>query len=345
MKRIAVEEHFLTEGYKNHLITRKNYPKLEITRDSSNQEIVKLWHTPEHFTTQDPVEWNRKLDTSEGRLREMDAHGITMQVLSLASTVEQLEPDEGIAFARSLNDELAAIIKRNPDRFTGLAALPMQEPEAAAKELERAVKELGLKGAKLHAQVKGEFIDEKKYWIVFETAEKLDVPVFVHPTRPASQMIKPFLSYFMLDGPIWGFGVSAGLQAIRLIYSGVFDKYPGLKVILGHLGEALPFWLWRMDNRWHRDKMDIHPTTKNLARKPSEYFKENFWVATSGMFSKSAFLCTYLEIGADHILFAVDYPNELNGEAVKFIEEVQICDRDKEKICHSNAEKLFSIKA
>ncbi|MFC1905822.1 amidohydrolase family protein, partial [Chloroflexota bacterium] len=153
--------------------------------------------------------------------------------------------------------------------------------------------------------------------------------------------VKPYLAYRGLSGPMWGYGAEVGLHAMRLICSGLFDKYPGLKIVLGHLGEALPFWLWRIDNRRQKDpSAQFH---NKLDRKPSEYIKDNFLMTTSGMFWPPAFLCSYLALGADNILFAVDYPWESNKEAVEFMENVQIGDRDKEKIYHLNAERFFKL--
>ncbi|MFH1651933.1 MAG: amidohydrolase family protein [Chloroflexota bacterium] len=343
MKIIAVEEHFFTRNYVQHLVSRKDYPKFEITRDHNQSEEVRLWHSPGHYTVQEQEEWSRKLDTGEGRLREMDEHGIAMQVLSFAAALELLEPAEGAALAKATNDELAEIVAAHPDRFAGFAALAAQDPDGAAAELERAVTKLGLKGTKINAHVGREFLDEEKYRVIFETAARLGVPVYLHPMQPSPEMIKPFQAYPGLAGPIWGFAAAAGLQAIRLIYSGIFDRCPGLKIILGHLGEALPFWLWRLDNRWERDKITTHPLTKDLRKKPGEYLRDNFLVATSGMFSLPAFQCVYQELGAERIMFAVDYPNESNRQAVQFLEQLPVSHEDKEKICHLNAERLLKL--
>ena len=224
-----------------------------------------------------------------------------------------------------------------------MAALAPQNPEGAARELERAVKELGLKGAKINSHIRGSYLDERKYWPVFEVAESLDVPVFLHPNTPSPSVLKPYLDYgFALAGPAWGFGAEAALQAMRLIYSGVFDKYPDLKIILGHLGEGLIFWMYRIDFSFKRPWMEeeVRPRIKRM---PSEYIRENFYVNTSGMYSVPAFLSVYLELGADHIMFGADYPYESSKEAVRFIDGIPASDIDKEKIQHSVAEKLFKL--
>jgi len=180
------------------------------------------------------------------------------------------------------------------------------------------------------------YLDNKKYWPIFKTAEKLDVPVFIHPREPSPDMIKPYMAYPWLFGAVWGYGAEVGLHAMRLICSGLFDEFPKLKIILGHMGEGIPFWLWRIDNQW---KM----TGINIKKRPSEYFKENFFLSTSGMCSNPALMCAYMELGADNIMFAVDYPIESTEEAVSFMDSASICASDKEKIYHLNAEKLFKL--
>ena len=269
----------------------------------------------------------------------MDKAGISMQLLSLtAPGVENFNTADGIMWAKRTNDELAGAVKKHPDRLAGLAALPFQEPEAAAEELERAVKALGLKGAMVNSNVQGEYLDDPKFWVIFEKAEKLDVPIYLHPREPSPDMLKPYLAYPGLWTALLGYGAEVSLHAMRLICSGVFDKYPRLKFIIGHMGEALPFWLWRLDRQW------LHtPMAKKLSKKPSEYIKDNFRITTSGMFSIPPFLCAYLTLGADNLLFAVDFPYESSDIAVKFIKNTPISEGDKEKICHINAEKLLGL--
>jgi predicted TIM-barrel fold metal-dependent hydrolase len=241
------------------------------------------------------------LDTAEGRLKIMDDAGIDMQVLSLVSPGVQVFDDAtAIKLARKVNDDLSKIVKKYPKRFAGLAALAPQDPKAAADELERAVKELGLKGASINAHTRGEYLDEKKYWVIYERAEKLKVPIYIHPRMPSPSVYKALEAYPPLSGASMGYGMEVDIHARRLIYSGVFNKYPGLKFILGHMGEAIPYWLWRLDNRWLKAATD-----KNMPKKPSEYFKNNFMITTSGAFSWPSLLCAYLQIGADNILFDI----------------------------------------
>lgn len=340
MKIIAIEEHFITCEHLNYLRSRKDFPKREIAEDEKHNKIEKIWYSPECCFVTNPEGPDRLLpELGSERLKEMDKAGISMQILSLtAPGVENFNAEDGKIWARRTNDELAAAVKKHPDRFAGLAALPFQAPEAAADELERAVSELGLKGAMVNSNIQGEYLDDPKFWVIFEKAEKLGVPIYIHPREPSPAMIKPYLAYPGLWTALLGYGAEVSLHAMRLICSGVFDRYPGLNIVIGHMGEALPFWLWRLDRQW------LHtPMAKKLSKKPSEYIKDNFRITTSGMFSIPPFLCSYLTLGADNILFAVDFPYESSETAVNFIQAAPISDRDKEKICHLNAEKLLGL--
>ena len=344
MKRIAVEEHFHTQGYVDYMRSRTDYPKIEVSRDQQNKEIELLWCAPDYYLPRRPEITHRLLDMADIRLQEMDQAGVDMQILSLVFPgPEVFDAPTGTRLARETNDELFEVIKRWPQRFAGFAALAPQDPKGAADEFQRAVKQLGFKGAKVNSHVAGEHLDDKKYWPIFETAERLGVPIYIHPREPSPDMIKPYQTYPALAGSMWGYAAETGLHAMRLICSGVFDKYPGLKIMLGHLGEALPFWLWRMDERWKLGEGASDPLIKKLKKRPSQYVKENFLVTTSGMFWEPAFLCVYLALGADNILFAVDYPFEPSREAVQFMDGLSICDRDKEKIYHLNAESLLGL--
>lgn len=344
MKRIAVEEHFLTEDYLDYLRSRKEYPKLEIVEDESHRKFERVCHSPVKVGVRYHDVTTRLADLGEGRLSEMDDAGIHMQVLSLnLPSVELLDVSDAIAMAKKTNNELSEVTKKYPDRFAGFAALPRHDPDGAAQELERAVKELGLKGATINSHFRGEYLDDEKYSVILETAERLNVPIYIHPREPSPDMLKPYLDYPVLARAMWGFAAETGLHAMRLICSGVFDRYPNLKIILGHMGEALPFWLWRIDNIWLTEGVISVPRVKKLEKIPSQYVKDNFCVTISGMFSLPALLCAYLTLGADRILFAVDYPYESNKEAVQFMETAPICNSDKEKIYHLNAEKLLAL--
>lgn len=339
MRKIDLEAHFFTEEYEKYLQARREYPKMETLGGDKQQEFMRTMVAPNVKILRS----HKLLDLGEGRLREMDDAGIDMQVLSLSVPgCEQFDAAEGTFWAKETNDELSRVVKKYPNRFIGLAALAPQAPDGAAEELIRAVKELGLSGAQINSHVRGEYLDDKKYWVVFEAAEKLGVPIYIHPNIPSPSMLKPYADYgFALAGPALGFAAEASLHAMRLIFSGVFDKYPGLKIILGHLGEGLSFWLWRMDIFWRGSH---HAENRpKLERRPSDYVKDNFIVTTSGMFFQPAFTCAYLALGADRIAFAVDYPYEGSKDAVQFMESTPIGDSDKEKVFHLNTEKLFRI--
>jgi len=348
MKKIAVEEHFHTEEYIDYLHTRKEFPKRDIIEENG-KKFIRDWWSPTKYRLIDPDQPNINMitDLGEVRLKVMDEAGIDMQVLSLSFPgVEFFDASDGTAMAKVVNDRLSQAVKQYPDRFAGFAALAPQDPDAAADELERAVKKLGLKGAVINGNIRGEFLDDQKYWAIFERAEKLDIPIYIHPKMPPPDMLKPYLAYPGLASAMAGFAAEASLHAMRLICSGVFDRYPGLKIILGHLGEAIPFWLWRIDSRYREEK-ESDPASaeiyKNLQKNPSQYFKENFYVTTSGMFWQPVVQFVSSVLGSDRILFAVDYPYESSEEAVQFIESLQMDDGDKERICHLNAEKLLRL--
>lgn len=236
------------------------------------------------FTPAAKILRDRLIDIGDARIQEMNAAGIDIQLLSLtAPGVQIFDVTKAIDLARRSNDRLSEAVRVHPDRFAGLAAIAPQDPNAAARELERAVKALGLKGALINSHTKGEYLDEQKYWAIFEMAQALDVPIYLHPRTPPPQMLKPYLSY-RLEGAGWGFAAEAGLHAMRLILGGIFDQFPRLKIILGHMGEGIPFWLSRIDNRFNAQaELDIPGRARKLRRAPSEYFKDNFLITTSGM--------------------------------------------------------------
>jgi predicted TIM-barrel fold metal-dependent hydrolase len=275
-------------------------------------------------------------DLGELRLREMDEAGIDVQVISHAAPATQwLDPVTAVALARDANDQLHRAIIVHPDRFAGFAILPTPDPSAAAAELERGVTVLGFKGAMIHGLTHGEFIDAKKYWPIFKRAQELNVPIYIHPALPHPDV---YAAYYK-DYPImaragWGFGVEAATQAIRLVLSGLFDEYPQLKIILGHLGEGLPYSLWRCDAVLSR------ALTKRRFR---EYFCEHFYITTSGNFSHPALLCCAMEMGVDRILFSIDWPYASNVEGRAFVETAPLARPDKDKILSSNAATLLKF--
>jgi 5-carboxyvanillate decarboxylase len=346
MRKIAFEEHFTTEEQAGYIqaIIEKTYPIKEVNLEEEYLNLEIRWAptSDQAATLVDSGSVLKKLlDTGAGRIKEMDEAGIDMQVLSLVSPgVQMLDAATAVSTMQRTDDYLAGIVRARPDRFAGLATLAPQDPQASADELERAVRELGLKGACINSQTKGEYLDDQKFWPIFARAEKLDVPVYIHARLPSNQMVKAFMGYPGLALAFWGYGAETGLHAVRLICSGVFEKYPGLKIILGHLGEALPFWLWRLDRRW---TAGAGGSGKGYSKKPSDYFRDNFYITTSGNFWFPPLQECLLAVGADKILFAVDYPFESNQAGAQFMDTVPISYADKEKICSLNAEKLLKL--
>ncbi len=339
MKIIDLEAHFYTHSYISYLRSRKDMPR-EVVREKNIhlQMAPNIW-APRSFALEDKL-----LDMGEDRIAEMDEAGVDIQVLSLAVPgCEQFEAADGAAMARETNDELAEVVKKYPDRYVGLAALAPQNPEAAAGELERAVKTLGMRGAKLNSHTRGEYLDDEKFWPIFEMAEHLGVPIYLHPTWPAASIVKPYADYgFPLAGPPLGFAADTLLHTMRLMYSGLFDRYPGLKIVLGHLGEGLPFWFYRIDFYWLKPWVDKSLKPKAL-QKPSYYVLNNFLFTSSGMHFLPAFMCAYMAVGGDVIAFGADHPFETSKESIESLGTLPICASDREKFFHGNAEKLFNI--
>lgn len=338
MKIIDLENHFFTKEYIQYLRSRKEPPRETIERDGLNMWYTDFLCSPRSFEMEDKL-----LNLGEGRIKEMDEKGIDIEVLSLSPPgVQCFEPSVGTFWAKKVNDELAKVVKSYPGRFIGLACIAPQSPEEAADEVERAVTELGLRGVNIESHARNEYLDKKKYWPIFERIEKLDVPVYLHPEIPSTWILKGYAEDygFELAGPPLGYGADLHLHAMRLIYSGLFDRFPKLKIILGHMGEGLPFWLTRMDAYWIKPWKGKKP---RIEKRPSDYVRTNFTITISGMFFFPAFLCAYLGLGSDRIAFAVDYPYERIEEAIRFIREAPIPDSDKEKICYKNAERLFNL--
>jgi 2,3-dihydroxybenzoate decarboxylase len=285
-------------------------------------------------------QFNRLHDFGPLRIKEMDEAGIDMQVLSHgAPSTQKLPAETAAAMATRVNDRLAAIVAKNPQRFAGFAALPTAVPEAAADELERTAK-LGFKGAMLHGLANGEFLDHKEYWPIYARAEKLDLPIYMHPSQPHPDVINTYYADYVKDFPMlpratWGYTVETATLAIRLVLSGVFEKHPKLKIILGHLGETLPFLVWRVDHTLAR------PGQKSISFR--DVFCNNFYVTTSGNFSNPALLCCVMEMGIDRILFAVDWPFVMNPPAVRWMETAPLCDEDKAKILSGNAKRWLKM--
>jgi len=285
-------------------------------------------------------------DLGERRLRDMDETGIAMQILALtAPGVQVFDAPEATALARSANDQLADAIGKHPARFAGLAAIAPQDPAGAAKELERGVHELGLKGAIVNSHTRGEYLDDPRFWAIFEAAEALNVPVYIHPNTPPKAMIAPFLDRG-LDGAVFGFAVETGLHLLRIVFSGVFDRFPKLCIVAGHLGEGLPYWLFRVDfMHGNMVRANRYPGVQKLRKKPSDYIRENMYFTTSGMAWEPPILYCQSVLGVDRILYAMDYPYQFVPEEVKVTDNLPISEADKKKLYQTNAERVFGLAA
>ena len=281
-------------------------------------------------------------DLGDKRIAEMDSAGIDMQVLSLTSPgLEQLEAAAAIPLAREANDFLAEAVAKNSNRFAGFAALPTAAPEKAGDELERMVRDHGFKGAVINGHHRGRYLDDPFFWPIFERAEGLKVPIYLHPTPPPQAVIDASYGGFapivteMLAGPGWGWHIETAVHVIRIILGGVFDRYPGLQLVIGHMGETLPFMLQRLD---------VMPKAMTkIDRTISAYLRENVHYTFSGFNFTPTFLDLLLQVGVDRIMFSADHPYASMAQARAFLDQLPVCVADKERIAHGNAERLFGL--
>ncbi len=286
--------------------------------------------------------FGRLADVGNGRLAEMDAAGIDMQVLSLQYPgTEQCEDAEAIAVAREANDFLAAAVKKHPTRFAGLAALPTGTPDKAAQELESRVR-AGFKGAIINGHNRGRYLDDKFYWPIFECAEKLNVPIYLHPTIPPKPVVDASYGGFapqvswMFSGPGWGWHIETAVHVIRIALGGAFDRFPKLQIVVGHLGEGLPFMLPRLDR-------NMAPALTKLKRPLGDYLRQNLHYTFAGFNFPATFLDLLLEVGVERIMFSVDYPYGSMAKGREFLENLPVSAADRERIAHGNAETLFRL--
>ncbi|MGR6856000.1 amidohydrolase family protein [Bacillus halotolerans] len=292
----------------------------------------------------------KRLQEFEKRIEDMDKNGIQTSILSLTQPgIEGItDPDRAVKLAKQMNDHAAEFfVSTHPDRFKAFAAVPLQDPEEAAKELERAVNELGFVGALVNGysnigdENTAQYLDEPQVRPFWEKAAQLQVPVYLHPRIPLPNQQRIYEGYEGLLGSAWGFGVETATHAIRLILSGLFDEYPDLTVILGHLGEGLPFTLPRVEHRLRHQRPETHGNHKKA---PTEYLRKHFYLTTSGVFRTQALIDTLLEVGSDRILFSVDYPYETMEEISFWFDQCPISETDRFKIGTENAASLFKLK-
>jgi predicted TIM-barrel fold metal-dependent hydrolase len=320
MSLIALEEHYAWDP-------------------ASADNVVGTW-----LRSNNAVAYQRLYDRGPLRLEQMDAAGIDFQILSLFDPGVQDETDvaHAIDLARRANDDLAETVRGNPDRFGGFATLATQDPDAAAAELERAVTELGLVGGLINGHCQGRYLDDPAYEGLFECAQEMGAPIYLHPTTPHPAVMEAWFAPYAADGlhlASWGFAAETGTHVLRLIYSGLFDKFPRLQMIIGHLGEMLPFAAYRVD-RYYGLGGDTG-SSRRLQHLPSEYLRSNFHVTTSGNFCPPAFACTLEVMGADRVMFSVDYPMDDNQAGAQFLASYPMDDATRRKVSSENAIRLF----
>lgn len=334
MRRIAVEEAFITAdilaGWRKVLASSDVEPGFAKLGGS----LLKPSKGTDIFLA-------KLMDVGAGRIAHMDNIGMDVEVLSLTSPgVQIFAADMATRLAAESNDALAAAIKANPTRLAGLAAVAPQDPQAAAREIERG-KNLGLSGVIINSHTRSEYLDLPKYRPILEAAEALDMPIYLHPREPGPSMVTPYLDYGLYFAT-WGFSAETGLHAMRLIMSGAFDRHPKLRIVLGHMGEGIPYWLKRIDNRYAL-QVKIGATEK-LPKRPSEYFLENFYITTAGVTDMAVLKLGLDELGDDRIMFAADYPYEDDAEAVQFMDGADVSEEQRLKIYETNALRIFKLK-
>jgi predicted TIM-barrel fold metal-dependent hydrolase len=321
-----------------HMTSKAGYRIIALEEHYFDPEIAARFSEKQGFAGT-PIR-DRLDDVDDRRIREMDEAGIDVQVLSQgAPSVQGLDPETAVALAKAANDRLEETIQRHPGRYAGFTALPTPDPKGAADELERCVTKYGFKGGMVHGLTGGEFIDVPKFWPIFERADQLGVPIYLHPSMPHPDVIKAYYADYVEKYPGiltagWGFTVETATQGVRMVLSGVFDEYPDLQVIIGHLGEGLPFLLWRISE-------SISRGGDNSAFRDT--FKEHVHITTSGNFSDPAMICSMMEMGTDRIMFSIDYPFVMNTPAVDWMENISLSPDDKKKLFATNAEKLLKM--
>ena len=325
VKRIGIEEHW-------------NMPAAGNAPPSSSAQPTGYWMAGARLPT--PVGKLRSInDLDDLRLSEMDKAGITMQVVGGSGIQAIRDTARAIDVAKRSNDMAAGLIEKHRDRFAGFAAIPTQDPKAAADEFERAVRQLGFKGAMVGGRANGRFLDEDAYQVLWERIAALEAPIYIHPADPTPEILKMYEGRPALSANTWTWGVETATHALRIITSGIFDVYPKAQVILGHLGESLPYLLGRFDE----GVSTVKPESKGMKKTLSAYIKENIFITTSGWYQPEALACAIKALGADRVLFATDYPWVDTALAVKMFEQTPMSAADREKIYHRNAERWLKL--
>jgi predicted TIM-barrel fold metal-dependent hydrolase len=329
MRIVALEEHFtvprIVAGISPDAIARRGFPGPD-------------------FVWAQSIKRHELADLSDTRLQDMDASGITMQVLSVAGPGADLVPGQpGIDMARAYNDTLAEVCARRPDRYRGFAHLPLLAPEAAANELERSVRDLGFHGVLVNGATDGRFLDDAAFEPILARAEALDLPIYLHPGIPTQAVRSAYYDNlpgnfsFTMALSAWGWHADTAIHTLRLVLSGALDRHPGLKIIIGHLGEALPFMLDRID------ETTTAQAKTRLRRSVRQTILDQVWITTSGFFTMVPFMAALMSFGVDRIMFSVDYPFASNARARAFLDTLPVSPADRAKIAHGNADRLLRL--
>jgi predicted TIM-barrel fold metal-dependent hydrolase len=329
MRIVALEEHYtvpgIVAGIAADAIARRGFPGPD-------------------FVWAQATKRNELADLGDARLADMDASGIVMQVLSVAGLGADLVPGQpGVDLARAYNDALAEVCVRHPDRYRGFAHLPLLAPEAAADELERAVIDLGFRGALVNGATDGRFLDNPAFEPILARAEALDLPIYIHPGIPVGAVRNAYYDglpgnfSFTMALSAWGWHAETAIHLLRLVLSGTLDRHPGLKIIIGHMGEALPFMLDRID------ETTAVEAKARLERSVRQTILDHVWITTSGFFTMVPFMAALMSFGVDRIMFSVDYPFASNARARAFLDTIPVSSADRLKIAHGNADRLLRL--
>jgi 5-carboxyvanillate decarboxylase len=337
-RRIATEEAFITRD------VLAGYQKL-LASGYDDPGFRSLWgFYGTHKSERAQFINDRLQDLGDQRIADMDAAGVDRQIIALTSPgVQVFDPATASALAIDANDQLAAACRKYPDRFTGMVAVAPHDPANAVREMDRGVRKLGFKAVIVNSHSQGHYLDEPQFWPLLEAAEALNVPIYLHPNTPPPDMIKPFLDAG-LDGAVFGFGVETGLHMLRIITAGLFDRFPKLQFIIGHAGEALPFWLYRLDYMHGATvKAKRYPNLLPLRHPVSHYLRNNVYITNSGVAWQPAIEFCQKVIGIDRVLYAMDYPYQYVPDEVRALDEMTISAADKQAFYQTNAERVFQL--
>lgn len=317
LRKVALEEHFMLPEFVDYF--------------SVNKQTV----TPELYAKAIPA----LSDFGDRRIALMDQNGIDYIVLSLSGPGVQAEPDtaKAIRLARMANDTLAGEIAKRPTRYGGFAHLAMQDPGLAANELERCMHDLKFQGAMINGQTNGIYLDDRRYDIFWERVAALKAPIYLHPANPVDRPAM-YADHPEVWGPTWSWAVETCTHALRLIFSGTFDRYPDARLILGHMGETLPIQLWRLDSRYA-----VSNKKYSIQKKPSDYARSNIKITTSGVCSDAALRCALDAIGPESVMFSIDYPFESTPIASQWISTANISDEERARVSHGNADRILRL--